>query len=294
MKFSVFTVMLPDCSLETTADLLRKYGYQGVEWRFTRVDPAKRGDKPSFWGNNLSTVDASSSEEELLSIKRLTDETGLAVPNLAAYIQAGDLDATEKAMKAAKLLGAPSIRVGVPGYDRSRSYADLLKEGRAYLNGVQELGKAYGVKGLIEVHFGNIAPSASAARRLVDGFDPDLIGVIYDPGNMVYEGFEQYKLGLEALGEYLGHVHIKNAAWVRTDAPQPAAGEESAPHGPLWKASWSPVAEGVVHWPQVIADLKAIGYDGWLSFEDFSGSAPSEALLRDNIAYIRSLLQAAR
>ncbi|MNH42928.1 hypothetical protein D3C79_1047240 [compost metagenome] len=73
------------------------------------------------------------------------------------------------------------------------------------------------------MHFGNIAPSASLARQLVDGFDAKHIGVIYDPGNMVYEGFEQYKLGLEVLGEYLGHVHVKNAIWSRTDAPVPQA-----------------------------------------------------------------------
>ncbi|MNZ63054.1 hypothetical protein D3C78_811920 [compost metagenome] len=107
---------------------------------------------------------------------------------------------------------------------------------------------------------------------------------------MVYEGFEQYKLGLEVLGEYLGHVHVKNAIWSRTDAPVPQAERSETQHEPLWKAAWSPVSEGVVHWPQVIADLRSIGYDGWLSFEDFSGSAPTETLLRDNMAYIRSLL----
>jgi sugar phosphate isomerase/epimerase len=48
--------------------------------------------------------------------------------------------------------------------------------------------------------------------------------------------------------------------------------------------------EGFANWPQVIADLKSIGYDGWLSFEDFSLSAPTEELLADNIAYIKSLL----
>ncbi|WP_424767119.1 sugar phosphate isomerase/epimerase family protein [Paenibacillus sp. sgz302251] len=296
MKLSVFTVMLPDCTQERTIELLSSNGYDGVEWRFTSSTPEKRGEAPSFWGNNLSTVETTSSEEDLMALKRLADGAGLVAPNLAAYIQAGDLMATETAMRAAKLLGAPSIRVGVPGYDRSRHYTELLMDGRSYLHEVQELSKAYGVKGAIEVHFGNIAPSATLARQLVEGFDPERIGVIYDPGNMVFEGYEQYKLGLEVLGEYLAHVHVKNAIWKRTDAPLPKIEEKSgaeaanAQHGPIWQAAWSPIAEGSVHWPQVIADLRATGYDGWLSFEDFSGSAPSETLLRDNIAYIRSLL----
>ncbi|MDQ0111179.1 sugar phosphate isomerase/epimerase family protein [Paenibacillus harenae] len=288
MKFSVFTVMLPDCSQQRTLDLLRANGYDGVEWRFTKTNPAKRDEAPSFWGNNLSTVETDSSEAELLELKQLTEAAGLVVPNVAAYIGSGDLAATENAMRAAKLLGAPSIRIGVPNYDGKRTYQELYAEARAYLQEAEALSRSYGIQGLIEVHHGNIASSASLARRLVEGFDASHIGVIYDPGNMVHEGFENYQMGLELLGEYLAHVHVKNAAWQRTDETLPTIG--SGEHGRIWQASWSAVTAGVVHWPQVIAALRAVGYDGWLSFEDFSGSADSETLLRDNIAYIRSLL----
>lgn len=296
MKLSVFTVMLPDCTLHETVDLLQKNGYDGVEWRFTNTDAAKQSEAPSFWGNNYSTVESNASEEELLALKKLTDDAGLQVPNLASYIQSGDLAATERAMRAAKLLGSPSIRIGVPGYDRSRNYWDLLKEARAYFHETVEMSKTFGVKGIIEVHHGNIASSATLARQLVEGFDVDHIGVIFDPGNMVHEGFEQYKMGLEVLGDYLAHVHVKNAIWNRTGAATPLLGGDGETdkhnkwHDPQWKAAWGPISEGVVHWPQVISDLRAVGYDGWLSFEDFSASAPSDALLRDNMAYIRSLL----
>ncbi|MCU6710966.1 sugar phosphate isomerase/epimerase [Paenibacillus sp. J5C_2022] len=283
MKYAVFTVMMPDCSLDTTIEKLQQYGYDGVEWRFTKSDPARAEDAPSFWGNNLSTVEADATEAELLLLKEKTVAAGLQVPNIGAYIACGDKQATETAMKAASVLGAPSIRVGVPMYNRTRPYQELLLEGRAYLEQVQELGAEYGVMGLIEVHHGNIACSASLARRLVEGFDPARIGIIYDPGNMVHEGFENYRMGLEVMGEYLTHVHIKNARWQRKE------GEASAAEGPLWQAVWSPLQDGVVHWPQVIADLKAIGYDRWLTFEDFSGSAPTDTLLRDNLAYVRSL-----
>ncbi|RIX52767.1 sugar phosphate isomerase/epimerase [Paenibacillus nanensis] len=288
MKYAVFTVMIPDCPPDRSVKLLKEYGYHGVEWRFTNNDPSRSAEQPSFWGNNLSTIAASSSEEELRAVRALMDEAGLEAPNLASYIQSGDVAATERAMKAAKILGAPSIRVGVPNYDRSRHYEDLFREARAYLAEAEKLSSEYGVKAMIEVHHGNIACSASLARRVVDGFDPAKIGVIYDPGNMVHEGYEQYKMGLEALGPYLGHVHVKNAVWKRTDAPVPDVAGGN--HEPVWKSEWGPLREGAVHWPTVIADLKAIGYDGWLSFEDFSGSAATETLLRDNIAYIRSLV----
>lgn len=283
MKFAVFTVMMPEYTPEDTVSALRKYGYDGIEWRVARIDQARLQDKPSFWGNNLSTVDAESSEERLLQLKRLADEAGLAVPNLGCYLKVDDLAAVERDMRTANLLGAPSIRIGVPGYNRTKTYGELYKETRTYMEGVQELGASYGVKALVEMHMNMIAPSAGLARRLVEGFDPERIGVIFDPGNMVYEGYEQYRMGLEVLNEYLAHVHVKNAIW----EPNP---NRNGIADPAWRTVSAPMREGFANWPQVIADLKSIGYDGWLSFEDFSLSAPTGELLADNIAYIKSLL----
>ncbi len=291
MKFAVFTVMLADCNIDRTIELLRQHGYDGVEWRFTKTAAERKHEAPSFWGNNYSTIEADSTEEELLAIKQKCQTASLEIPNLAAYITCGDRDATMRAMKAAKTLGAPSIRVGVPGYNGSKSYNELFADARSYLDQAVDMGKSMGIKALIEVHHNTIAPSASAARRLVDGFDSKYAGIIYDPGNMVYEGYEQYKMGLEIMGEYLNHVHIKNASWQFNEQTlqdgKPVV--HAKDHEKLWQTSWNALTSGVVHWPKVMADLRAIGYDGWISFEDFSGSAPSEQLLSENLAYIRSL-----
>mgnify|MGYP001209486590 CR=1 FL=1 len=283
MKFSVFTVMVPDLNLEETVAALKRHGYDGVEWRVTSLDPARRNEKPSYWGNNRSTVPEDATEAELKEIRRMTEEAGLEVPNLGCYLPFGDLAAAERGMKIAKMLGSPAIRVAVPGYNRTKTYPELFREARAYLEGVERLCGVYGVKGLIEIHMGNIAPSASMARRLVEGFDSTRIGVIYDPGNMVYEGYEQYRMGLQLLGEYLAHVHVKNAYWIRNP-------DRKSDLDPQWKAVSAPMRDGIVHWKQVLDDLKSVGYDGWLSFEDFSGSRPTDELLADNLAYIKSLL----
>jgi len=282
MKFSVFTVMMPDCNLEKTAQLLHDNGYDGVEWRFIDPDQSKSSEAPSFWGNNYSTVAASSTLEQLKHVVELSNRYGLEQPNLASYIKAGDLEATEQAMKAAQILGAPSIRIGVPSYDGTVSYQQCLADGRNYIAQVQELAQQYKVKGSIETHHGNIACSASAAVRLVDGFDPDCIGIIYDPGNMVHEGYEHYQMGLEIIGQYLTHVHVKNASYTQLTSE-----DKSAPN---WQVNWSAIDTGAVHWHSVLKALKAIGYDGWLSMEDFSASQSTESLLQHNISYIKSLL----
>jgi sugar phosphate isomerase/epimerase len=48
--------------------------------------------------------------------------------------------------------------------------------------------------------------------------------------------------------------------------------------------------EGIVSWKQVIDDLKAVGYDGYLGVEDFSRQYDSPAMLREFAAYMRELL----
>ena len=282
MKLAVFTVMLPDLNKEQTLAALKKYGYDGVEWRVKTTDPMTHHEAPSFWGNNLSTVSTDSTDDELDSLKKGADQVGLVVPNLATYLSCGDLEAVERGMRIAKRLGAPSLRIGVPEYNRTKSYSELFAEAKIYLHHVEELSKHYGIKGMIETHMFRISASASAAFLLVNGFDPDYIGVIYDPGNMVQEGYEQYRMGLELLGPYLGHVHVKNAIWKLSDATNPQNFN--------WEVEWCRIDRGIVSWDQVINDLKAIGYDNWLSFEDFSQSGTSEELLKRNLNYIKSLL----
>ena len=62
MKVGVFTVGLPDLTPEEAVREIKDAGYDGVEWRVTRVPEELRGEAPSFWGNNLCTL-APSKEE---------------------------------------------------------------------------------------------------------------------------------------------------------------------------------------------------------------------------------------
>jgi sugar phosphate isomerase/epimerase len=131
----------------------------------------------------------------------------------------------------------------------------------------------------VEIHHGTICPSASSAYRLVSHFDPEAIGVIYDPGNMVFEGFEDYRLGIELLGPYLAHVHIKNAAYTIPEK------------GGVWIPCWAPLEDGVVNFTWLFTALQEAGYDGWLSMEDFSEARPSGEELRHNYDFIQDTLK---
>ena len=277
MKLAIFTVMLPDLTPEEAARALKDSGYDGVEWRVAWIPEEKRGDVPSFWGNNRCTF--APTQEAAVRARAVSQAAGLAVPGLGTYIDVGDLAATEDAMRFAQTAGAPQLRVGVGAFRAGASYADLFAKAKDFLAEVEPLARRYGVKALVEIHHGTICPSAALAYRLVSHFDPECIGVIFDAGNMAHEGFEDYRLGLELLGPYLTHVHLKNAAYDR-----PAAGG-------VWQPRWSPLEDGVVDFSRLFGALGAVGYDGWLAVEDFSEARESRAALKHNYTFVQKFMQ---
>ncbi|GAB2533040.1 sugar phosphate isomerase/epimerase family protein [Gracilibacillus alcaliphilus] len=276
MKFSVFTVMAPDTTPEEMILYLKETGYDGVEWRFKETPEEVKQQATSFWGNNLCTIDPSITDAEIERLAKLGSDNGIDVFSVTPYLTSGDLQATERVLEVAQKFGASSIRVGVPRYDRSKNYLDLYKEAVSYLQEVEQMCKQYKVKGLVETHHETITPSAALAYRLVQSCNPDHIGVLYDPGNMVHEGYENYRMGMELLGDYLAHVHVKNAKWKQHDGN--------------WQVEWALLDEGVVNWAQVLADLKAVGYDGNIGMEDFSGAYGTKDSLKYNIDMIKEYL----
>ena len=305
MKYAVFTAMTPDWDLTETVQHLAELGYDGVEWRVTdpttneairqRI-PKEMLKQARFWLDNKATVDPARLAELAPELKRLTEEAGLETCSLATYFGVHQYAEIEQVMQAAQVMDCPRIRVNTPSYDRSRNYHELFSETTEHLRQVEALARQYGVAANIETHFGNITASAGLAHRLVSQFDPALIGVIYDPGNMVYEGFECWRMGFELLGPYLHEVHAKNALWQPVDElPQgalvmaPSPSETQKNDGTtLWSPTFSGLPQGFANWQQIMDDLTAVGYDGWIAFEDFSQpEADLDEVCTRNLAYIK-------
>ena len=128
---------------------------------------------------------------------------------------------------------------------------------------------------------GLLTPSMSKAMEILKGMDPQHVGIMWDPGNQIDEGYERYPMALDIAGGYLAEIHVKNRQYVKGDYE----------HGrQIWKPAAAPVREGIADWYEIVQELKRRDYDGYLFFEDFSEDAPLDERLKDNHDWFREMI----
>jgi len=294
MKFSVFTASTPDWTPSQAASTLAEQGWDGIEWRIVDDRPADGAPVPpgrSFWVGNESTWQFTGIEDQVDEIARITDAAGLEYSGIGGYQQAANHEGVDTMLRVTSALGARQVRVTMPMYRAEHgrtgeTYGAMFERTRADLEWVVARATELGVKALVELHHMTITPSASAALRLLDGLDPAHVGVIHDLGNLVIEGQEDHLAAFELLGPYLAHAHVKNARWVDT-------GDTRADGSSVWKNEWAPLRTGQASVSAYLDALRQVGYDGWVTIEDFSTDLPLEARTADNLAYLRSLVPVA-
>src|SRR5215213_81110 len=114
MKFAIFSVSLPEWTPQEAVRNLAEFGYDGVEWRI--ADDLPRAT-PGFWHGNRCTFPLRSFVEDAPRIRALTEAAGLAIPAIASYIQAADLENVKRVLRGAAALGTQLARIQVPRYD---------------------------------------------------------------------------------------------------------------------------------------------------------------------------------
>jgi sugar phosphate isomerase/epimerase len=283
MKFGCFNVVVPDRDAAATVALLAQLGYDGIEWRLRLTKPGTAGQPPSFWGNFIDPIGPRDLTRRAPELKKLCADAGIASFSVAGYLQMGERDELAAACEGCAALGARALRLWSPPYERGKAQnaREVWRRAADDLPWAVAVAAPFGVRLLFETHQGTITPGVSACLRLLDGQPPERVGVIFDPGNMLNEGRENWRLGLELLGPYLSHVHYKNnRAEIRERRPDGTA---------VWDLSACPPADGLVDWREVLGDLRAVGYDGWISNENFEPGIDPESKLRRDLAYIKKL-----
>ena len=275
--------MLPDWDLDETFDRLAAYGIEAVELRVRDNPP---GDPaPSFWGRHVADVSPANVLDKVPAIRSAAARTGVRVCTLAPRLWPDKPEVVDAVLVGAHAIdpaAPPMVRLSPPGYDRSEPLPRAVRGGTPRHRGAAAAHAGTRHQAAVRDprrHRGNerrarIRPARrprSRCGRARSSTCPTCRGWRW----------KTPRQSLDLLGPYLAYCHIGGS--------RPIAGAPGEHGQRQWSWEFCALEEGVANIPRVVADLRAAGYDGYLTIEDFS-ARDTDLKLREGTAYLRRLL----
>ena len=205
----------------------------------------------------------------------------------------------ERAMGIAGFLaesGGTVLVAAEAGDDRRRGEAGHVDESRGLTDGqwrslgegLGELARRLAPMGMtlaFHNHVGTYVETPAETARLLDETDPELVGWCLDIGHLAFGG----GMAMDLLPRYAGrvrHVHVKDvdpAVLARARAEGWSFGRA------LEHFVFPPLGQGMARIPDVVASLRAVGYDGWYVIEQDTAPDPTATALANRV-YLEGLL----
>ena len=251
-RLAVCSGAMHDWSIEHVVAAAAQAGFAAIEWE---LHPG---------GLHINAADARGGARRCAGATRAG---GLDVCAVSASPDVPLLNQASVAtlVEACQAAGARIGRMFAPPVDRRIPLAQQLSAVSDALAAHAEGYSSHGVALVIELSQETVVPSPELLVRVCAGLDPQAVGALYDPGNMIVEGNLHPWLALEVLGEYLHHVHVKDEAFVRS-----ADGD--------WTETVVQMGTGLVDWRAAFYELDDRGYRGWMSIDHLTGRATEDRL----------------
>jgi inosose dehydratase len=224
---------------------------------------------------------------------------------VGAFVALGFRDAdrlepeVERALGVARFLarnGGTRLIAAEAGDDRRRAEAGRVDESRGLdesgwrnlAEGLHELARRvepYGMELVFHNHVGTYVETAAETARLLDETDPALVGWCLDIGHLAFGGGDALAM-LPRHASRVRHVHVKD---VDGRVLARARAERWSFRTALAHYIFPPLGQGIARIPEVVAALRAAGYDGWYVIEQDTSPSPT-ATARANRRYLEALL----
>jgi sugar phosphate isomerase/epimerase len=214
-------------------------------------------------------------------VGRISKEHGLTITALAPRVSGEDSEQLKVLCEAANKMNCGMVRCSAhPDYKHDGDYRVEQKKAIESYGKAVRIAEQYNVKILLEIHQGTPAVSCSQAYMIAKNFNAKHFGVIYDINNLSAEGWETYTMGMTLLMEYLAYVHCGNRA------PE---FQGLRPDGSVkWGLRWVGLKEGSADLGGMIAALRKVGYQGFVTLEDFR-AMDARQKLKESAEYLSIL-----
>ena len=226
--FSIFPKFYKHLSLPQLAVLVREAG----------LDTTNLVIREGYWAT-LADLPVSAP-----SFAKAMAAEGLTVSFSTAGFEFGDIIADDTPLR---VLADCGIRDFRPAYfradwsDPTDTVRAARRTARATMEKVAEACLRTGTRCVYQLHHRTLFPSPSSIWPIIRDLPAEAVGVMLDPGNQAFEGFEDWQRSCELLGEYVAAAGIKDVV-VERDGTHRDAGDKG------WRRRMAPCYEGITNW----------------------------------------------
>ena len=172
---------------------------------------------------------------------------GLSCPTVVTSITGPTAEA-EAVIRAAASCGVSAYRMGYLDY--GDSIEESLTRHRPAFEGLAEMNAHHGIHGAYQNHVGTRVGSAVwDLLPLLEGLEPDAIGLQYDIRHAVLESGTSWEIALRRLAPWIRTIVVKDGYWKHKD------------DGTFAHTS-CPIGTGMVNWKRFNELLPETGWDG--------------------------------
>jgi sugar phosphate isomerase/epimerase len=193
-------------------------------------------------------------DEAIAGLRAVLDERSLAVAGFAGPVFKSALPVTgEEFRQAADLLAGCSRRAALLGAPHLRVFTFYRDGSPEPEHAARAVARVLGddplsVPLVVETGTRTNTPTMRHLLAFLDVLDRDDVGILWDPGNSVFSGWDPapFPADLEPGLGRIRHVHVKDPDGTR---------------------GYVRLGDGDLNWPAILARLAEIGYDGYVSLE---------------------------
>lgn len=260
MQTAVLTKMFGESGLHRACDLAAEAGFDAVELM---------GRDPHL-GPETSVEEAEVLRDHL-------DDVGLGVSCLATYTggyadrekddadREAELDALDRYCELAVALDCDLVRHNPGGPPEHRAEEADYERAATWLRRAADRAAEDDLRLAVEIHSASVVETAGAAVDLLERIGRENVRAIHDAGNMYISGVDYGPDSVETLGEWLGHVHVKDEVRVADPNAYAAFDVETTAGKETFRPC--PLGTGGADHAPLFAALRDAGYDGAITAE---------------------------
>lgn len=234
---SVFSKHLQWLNYEDAAQLAAEIGFDGLD---LTVRP----------GGHVLPENV---EEDLPRAVEAIRKAGLKTHMFTSSVTHPGNEHTEPVLRTASELGFTHYRTGYLSYKDNMGIMESIESYKPQWKDLMAMNKELGLHGGYQNHSGaRLGGPVWDLYELLDGMNPEYVGVQYDVRHGTVEGGNSWLLGMQLVRPFIQTTVIKDFVWQQRDNGR-------------WRPQSVPLGEGMVNWDRYWELVSELGISGPIS-----------------------------